>query len=260
MKFRVPDIVLGAFLTVAVFAMGMLFASSYQPGPSAKNQSQQSETAAKNSDASKPPVAEYSKEGQAAQHKEEKSEFWSAKLTDWLLAVFTLFLVAFTAALVRSTNRLWIASREDFIATHRPKVIVRFIQEPFYDDAMMRKAWVTVVNIGVNPAIIEEFGGDIAYRNSYGWLPPGIDASPRNITPVILVSGQRHLFTVSAKLPFSDADIAHSAFDDRSTCIVGSIKYGDGQGVVRETAFYRIYNEMEETFTVSENPEDEYQD
>jgi hypothetical protein len=37
----------------------------------------------------------------------EHSEFWNAKLTDWLLAAFTLALVVFTRELVRSTNRLW---------------------------------------------------------------------------------------------------------------------------------------------------------
>jgi hypothetical protein len=107
MKFRLPEIVLGSFLTVAVFAVGMLFASSYQPSPAAKNQSQQSEPAGQNRAG---PATSHANDGQAAQHKEEKNEFWSAKLTDWLLAVFTFFLVAFTGALVRSTNRLWKAA------------------------------------------------------------------------------------------------------------------------------------------------------
>jgi hypothetical protein len=33
MRFRAPELFLGAFLAVAVFAMGMLFTSSYQPSP-----------------------------------------------------------------------------------------------------------------------------------------------------------------------------------------------------------------------------------
>jgi hypothetical protein len=46
-------------------------------------------------------------------HKDEldkdRGEFWTAKLTDWLLAAFTLALVFFTYKLVQSTNRLWLA-------------------------------------------------------------------------------------------------------------------------------------------------------
>jgi hypothetical protein len=112
MKFRVPDIVLGVFLTVAVFATGMLFGSSYYAGPAAKNQSQHTETAAQSGDASKPLAEGRANDGHAKQHKEEKSEFWSAKLTDWLLAVFTFFLVAFTYRLWKSTEKLWLAGEK----------------------------------------------------------------------------------------------------------------------------------------------------
>jgi hypothetical protein len=197
---------------------------------------------------------------------EECKTLWERTTSDpialfnLILAFSTVGLWVATISLYRAGDKQFTLARQEFIATHRPKVIVRFIQEPFYDDSMIRKAWVTVVNIGVNPAIIEEFGGDIAYRNRYGWLPPGLDASPRHITPVTLSSGQRHVFTVSAKLPFSENDIAESVSGERITCIVGSIKYGDGQGVVRDTGFFRVYDELGETFTNSKNPEEEYQD
>lgn len=242
-----PEIVLG-FLVATIFWIGVVgWQSSYAPTEKQKDECY--ETAKKTG------------------HKaDECKTFWEKTTSDpialfnLILAFSTVGLWVATISLYRAGNKQFVLARQEFIATHRPKVIVRFIQEPFYGDAMIRQAWVTVVNIGVNPAIIEAFGGDIAYRNRYGWLPPGLDASPKSMMPVMLVSGQRHVFTVFAKLPFSDADIAQSAFDDRITCIVGAIKYGDGQGVVRETAFFRIYDELSETFTVSENPEDEYQD
>ena len=37
------------------------------------------------------------------------NEFFSAKLTDWLLAILTFFLVLFTYRLWRSTDKLWAA-------------------------------------------------------------------------------------------------------------------------------------------------------
>jgi hypothetical protein len=185
-----------------------------------------------------------------------------------ILAIATVALVIATVGLVimavlqsRDMKASVDLARAEFVATHRPRVIVRLIQEPWYETgSMIRKAWVTVVNVGVNPAILEEFGGDIAYRNRYGWLPPGLDASPKEIASVTLLSGQRHRFTVSAKLPYTDNDAFYVATGDRSTHIVGSLKYLDGQGVVRETAFSRTYDELAETFSISEDPEEEYQD
>jgi hypothetical protein len=112
MRFRTTELLFGMLLAVSIFAVGILFSVSYQSPPTTNNQGQQSEAASPYSRSSKATVTESATDGQAAQRKEEKSEFWSAKLTDWLLAVFTLFLVAFTGALVKSTNRLWDAAKE----------------------------------------------------------------------------------------------------------------------------------------------------
>jgi hypothetical protein len=40
------------------------------------------------------------------------SEFFTAKLTDWLLAILTFFLVLFTYRLWRSTDKLWVAGEK----------------------------------------------------------------------------------------------------------------------------------------------------
>src|SRR5262245_29502660 len=87
----------------------------------------------------------------------EHSEFWSGKLTDWLLLVFMLVLSIVTGLLYqatsdlrRSTDKLWDAgerqieavqknadrqfevtqqsitlARDEFLSTHRPKIILR---------------------------------------------------------------------------------------------------------------------------------------
>jgi hypothetical protein len=83
MKFRVPDIVLGALLAVAVFAMGMLFASS---GSRLINSAAQQHSSEKQS-AEKP-----------AEHNTKTESLWvptdSVGLYTLVLAVFTGLLVA----------------------------------------------------------------------------------------------------------------------------------------------------------------------
>jgi len=196
-------------------------------------------------------------EAEAEEDRRERKE--KADL-DRRLVDLTAELSTYTGGLYSATVVLAIATVALVIATHRPKVIVRFIQGPVVDEKMTRFAYVNVVNVGVNPAIIEEFGGDIAYRNAYDWLPPGLDASPKKVASVTLASGQRHMFTVSARNPVTDVDIFAETTLARFICVVGSIKYRDGQGVVRETAFFRTYDESNDTLIVSEKSEEEYQD
>src|ERR1700688_1769194 len=81
MRFRLPEIFLGCFLTVAVFAMGFLFASSKHP-----------ET---------PPQAHTT---QTAESKSQKD------LTDERLADYTFLLAWFTGVLAVSTVGLWIVT------------------------------------------------------------------------------------------------------------------------------------------------------
>lgn len=111
-KPRFPEVLLGILLAVAIFAMGMLFAPSYQPSPAAKNQSQQTEATAQDHAGSKPSTAESTKADQGHEKQESKSAFWSAKLTDWLLAALTGLLVLFTYRLWKSTDKLWTAGEK----------------------------------------------------------------------------------------------------------------------------------------------------
>jgi hypothetical protein len=159
-------------------------------------------------------------------------------------------------------------ARQQFITTHRPKIIVRFIQGPFVEtDGGPQIIWVTVANIGVNKAKILEWGADLARRRGKNWVTPGLDAGPKTIAPILLISGQRHVFKVLAKIPYTDAQIFADAFDDHANatereelCALGAIRYADENNIVRETGFFRVYHPASETFVPSENTGEEYQD
>jgi hypothetical protein len=69
-------------------------------------------SATHNSDSSNAAAVDHAKAGDNHTHQEGKGEFWSAKLTDWLLAVLTGLLVLFTYRLWKSTERLWLAGEK----------------------------------------------------------------------------------------------------------------------------------------------------
>jgi hypothetical protein len=265
MKFRVPDIVLGALLTVAVFATGMLFASSYQPGPAAKNQSHQTEAAAQDGHATMPIATEHAADSKAAQHKEEKSEFWSAKLTDWLLAVFTLFLVAFTAALVRSTNKLWRAgnqqfelARQEFISSHRPKIIVWGFE--FGGDAAGDEpipVTFRYVNSGDSVALVTEFGSSV-FRLSEPVIPTSLQFRHQEIEPPIEVESGMHGFRLT-KDTISPAEIiAAGAWPGDKIVCVGYVLYRDRNGTRRQVGFCREFNSVTGRWDTLKDDEYEY--
>jgi hypothetical protein len=180
------------------------------------------------------------------------------------IAVFTIVLALVTGRQARLSRQSIDLARQEFIATHRPRVILRYIQGPFYNDEGHRFVCVTFVNMGANNAIIEAFGADLALRRDDDdeWEPPGLDADPKSVEPIILACGQRHFFTVTAKMPAdTDKAIFQEALDGHQLCAVGVVRYKDGNGVARDTGFFRVLDDDGEAFVLSpHDAEMEYQD
>jgi hypothetical protein len=190
---------------------------------------------------------------------------------DVATALATVFIALFTFTLWLSTKGMMAATlsavdlaRQEFIATHRPRVIVRYIQGPFHNDEGYRFVWITIVNTGANNAIVEEFGADLALRRDDDdeWEMPGLDADARAIEPIVLTCGQRHVFKVTAKTSdATDKAIFGDALGGHQVCAVGLVRYKDGNGVVRDTGFFRVLDDAGERFVVSpHDAEMEYQD
>jgi hypothetical protein len=185
-----------------------------------------------------------------------------------ITALATLVIASFTGTLWIATIQQGLLTfdslelaRKEFISTHRPRIVVRFIQGPMRDANGHEFVSVTIVNVGGSPATIDAFGGDLARRDSKGvWVPPGLNATPKSIHPVNLISGKRCTFTVTASTPHTDAEIAADALDAHELCAVGAVNYRDGNKVSRETGFFRIYDESSKRFIVPDNTECEYQD
>lgn len=196
---------------------------------------------------------------------------WIYVIWEWfwkpenLTAISTLAIAAFTvvlawvgycqARLIRKSIDL---ARQEFIATHRPKIIVRFIQGPFNEPEDGRQfAWLTLVNVGETRGTIVGLGRDLARRvGRGGWLPPGLAADLRQINPVVLESGDRFVVDVRAQTAPTDSTIAEDIWPGVELCAVGVIQYRDDNGKLLETGFLRIWDESD-GFVPSKNSEDE---
>lgn len=177
---------------------------------------------------------------------------------DAATAIATVFIACFTFTLWRSTKAVVAIANRDFIATHRPRVGVRFIQEIFYENDR-QCVWITIANDGGSDAIIRELGADLARRKGKNWLTLGASGNAKKISPITLISGQPYTFKVTAKASYGDAEIFADAMDTVTTHAFGVIRYADKNGTMRETGFFRTYDEASESFIPSENSEEEYQ-
>ncbi|MDB5610235.1 MAG: hypothetical protein JWP25_7135 [Bradyrhizobium sp.] len=178
------------------------------------------------------------------------------------IAVFTIVLARVTGKQARLTTAALNLARQEFIATHRPRVILRYMQGPFRNDGQ-EFVWLSFVNVGANTATIEAFGADLAKRSdeTEAWEMPGLNATPNEIPPIALTCGQRHVFTVTAKTAVTDAQIFREAMRDHQLCAVGIIRYRDDNGVSRDTGFLRVLDDDGEHFVLSNHDSEmEYQD
>jgi hypothetical protein len=201
---------------------------------------------------------------------DECKSFWERTTGDpialfnLILAFSTVGLWVATISLYRAGRQQFDLARQEFIATHRPRIILRYIQGPFYNDEGHQFIWLTFVNTGANDATIEAFGGDLAYRGGFNetWEIPGLDAELKDIEPITIVCGQRHVFEVTAKTSSSsDEAISKSAWQGRQICAVGRIRYRDANGISRDTGFFRVLDDEGVNFVVSKHDSEmEYQD
>jgi hypothetical protein len=235
MKFRVPELLLGCLLTVAVLSIGLTLSSSFHHVVATA----QAETVDER-------LARYTG--------------WLAVLTAGLVAA-SLIQFYFLGRAEKTSQALANLAREEFVATHRPRIIVRFLQGPFHNDEGHEFYWLTLANVGETAATVTEIGADLARRNieSRNWTIPGLDASPKPVSPIVLESGQRHTTTITAKRPVSDVDMFGDATGTFELCAVGLVRYEDRNGRRRETAFFRT-NRGGEGFEASTNKEEEYED
>jgi hypothetical protein len=118
-----------------------------------------------------------------------------------VLAVSTILLWMATRSLYEAGERQLKHAERQFIATHRPRITVRFVQGPIHampDDKLA--AIITFANVGQTNAEIVAFGCDLGLRKEDGhWVPPGIDGEAKPVTPIKLAPGDKHVHEATVK-------------------------------------------------------------
>jgi hypothetical protein len=203
------------------------------------------------------------------------------KPTDWLLVIFTGFLVLYTKRLYGatsdlrdSTEKLWEAgerqievARDAFNSTHRPRIRFKhvYLVGTIPEDGGPTSVQMAIVNNGPTDALNMEYGARLEVRKTRDALP----AIPQ-ITPVArfdrLPSG------ISLPLPSLSLTISATESSEivrglsKLYCI-GFIHYRDGGGSVRTTAWCRVLtphklgpDQWKGRFSVVDDPDYEYQD
>lgn len=189
-----------------------------------------------------------------------------------VIAVYTERLAWLTGVLAfvgiaTSGLGLWqiLLTRAEFHATHRPNVTVRFIEGPSFDKLTQRDTVsITFVNKGGSKADVVALGGGLGFWNNSEWegaVPPDRVAKP--ITPIRLGIGDAHRHPLIVN---DDAAFTFGFFEamnqpsKNNVAVIGTLRYRDKDGVVRETGFHRLYDAVGKCWRPVKNSQYEYAD
>ena len=197
---------------------------------------------------------------------EQKDDKWGHdflcefKITDAIIAAFTVILAIVTAGLIivgicqtRQVAKTIALARDEFNATHRPKLRVRVMKPPSTDGKIFTIHY-TIVNIGERLAIPK-------HHEIMWYVQPASDETSviteRRLLPCLeLKPGQ----SVSEKIHITDFSRSFDLFAGAEFKIRGIIRYEDDVGIMRRTGFLRTYNAVLRCFRASEDKGEEYED
>jgi heme exporter protein D len=277
---RFSPFVLAILVSLLVIVAGLLHALKQHPPYAPQINSQQQANATfegqQNTEGGSQSAAK-TNEQHGGKHTEqgdnEGTEFWPAllgvrlKITDSLLAAFTLGLLIFTGLLWKSTDKLWKAtirtlqiSQQEFISTHRPRITVRKITvvgEPKNGEPV----WVSyrIINSGESAAsILEENASMLTTSLDLPGLPPYDKTKTASWARNRLESGQS--LESRASIEISADRLLHIQRGSMQLYIFGFVRYVDDNGTVREMAYGRKYDRVRKSFDAVPYVEYEYAD
>jgi hypothetical protein len=187
-----------------------------------------------------------------------------------MTAIATVAIAAFTLTLWRATTEQGRLTREsiqlardEFNATHRPRISVRGFRTlaETVGDAEVSTTFI-YANVGDLPAKIVEIRTNVTIDRT---LPSGLIFVRHKIEHVTLASGEKETFAIndnSMEMHFhrtTNQDRPPSSVPS-TAYVTGVIVYEDTAGRRRETGFCRVNNDGIDRWLLAEHSEYEYQD
>ncbi len=180
-------------------------------------------------------------------------------------AIATVAIGFFTFSLVRVTNRQAALTRdsinlarEEFISSHRPRIMIYGLNlvSAGDDAAGPLKVSFRYVNSGDSLAKVKEFGAKMIdlFKPT---MPTGIEFEVEKMDPPIEVKSGRHGFRLTSA--FDQEQFLFKSFaDSYSLVCVGYIVYSDASGTDRQVGFCRKYDEESHRWLPMNDSEYEY--
>jgi hypothetical protein len=197
---------------------------------------------------------------------ERGKSFWERTTTD-PVALFTFGLFVFTTVLAASTVGLWHATwrsvtlgRDEFNATHRPKIIVHSLEHAtIADDEERLGVTLTYVNIGATRGRIVEIGSTITTTLS---VPrPGIDLPTRTLDKWVN-GGEWGIYAIDSDIRETAAIIENMrkgrGYPAVEFLCIGYVRYEDATGTPRQTGFCRKFDASNRIWSRIETSDYEY--
>lgn len=179
-------------------------------------------------------------------------------------AVGTIVIAAFTIVLAFVTRRQAFLTtdaiklaRDEFNATHRPKLRVRLIR-PHLADGKPISVRYTIVNIGGTRAILKRHDVKLYAQPANN----GIKAIQQSFPLACheLKPGESEEFFLTSKNIEFEYEFHWDFAAGGVLKIGGVVEYEDGVGIMRRTGFLRTYDVALGCFRKSEDTEEEYED
>lgn len=176
------------------------------------------------------------------------------KVTDSLLVLFTAILAIFTGLLWCSTKKLWGTTkdsvdlaREEFIASHRPKIIVRNfgIMDGEIPNGKPINIFFVAANIGESTGKIVEVRSATVVLGAKEELPLDFSFPFSEKFDFNLVSGTHEVFPANGCTPLENTESMKVYAGDYAFYCIGTLAYIDEIGIRRETGFCRRYYSRE---------------
>lgn len=218
---------------------------------------------------------------------------WTAKAT-MALALATFILACATIALVYVTRGMWIATRDlgedsknatlaaaqnakatgdlvaatksqidilrqEFVSTHRPRIIVRNVRRVSVMAQLPIKLGFYVMNIGDTEAIIRSIDAIVILQFSKFAIPRDLRLLPCDANKTQLSSGEFIVIESQSGGPTTNDNIDNIKNGGLSIRIVGCIYYVDSNNFERRTGFARQYSVNTGRFEKIDDDEYEYE-